>query len=417
MRRKPPSKPPAVTLAPNNNQVTQARTYKVITPLYGGGAETYSAEVTKAGDAVTIIRGSSIRGQLRFWWRATRGGAFDGDHAKMKAAEDAIWGAAATKDGSGQSQVMVNVVVQNEGSEFRPTDNRGRSVQNIGDVRSKDSYAAFPLRDTQGATVLEDVAFELHIAYPQTYADDLQAALWAWETFGGIGARTRRGFGALACTHVNGATVTLPAIHQAEATIRQGLAQHVTAGHWPDTVPNVGKGVRLRTSERGNQADSIDIWRYLVNKLQQFRQDRNGRYGSSNWPEAHSIRRMTKQHAPKQQPRSGPNLFPRGQMGLPIVFQFKDSDRGDPEQVILKGEEHDRLASPLILRPLLCANDTAIGIALVLDAPNHPPGEKLALQIRDNDRPVEGRVTDAQARNIPPLDGTTDVLQAFLETL
>ena len=43
---------------------------EVITPLFGGGVE------AGVNDPITLIRPSSIRGHLRFWWRATRGAAF-----------------------------------------------------------------------------------------------------------------------------------------------------------------------------------------------------------------------------------------------------------------------------------------------------------------------------------------------------
>lgn len=64
-------------------------------------------------------------------------------------------------------------------------------------------YLGFPLRgDKEWAPVKEGVAFRLRLRFPEkvgelNFWEELEAALWAWETFGGIGARTRRGFGAL----------------------------------------------------------------------------------------------------------------------------------------------------------------------------------------------------------------------------
>ena len=67
--RKPPSiTPPPVKQEPNNTTITQVREYELITPLFGGGVNPGEA------DPVTIIRGTAIRGHLRFWWRACRGG-------------------------------------------------------------------------------------------------------------------------------------------------------------------------------------------------------------------------------------------------------------------------------------------------------------------------------------------------------
>ena len=52
--------------------MTQTRSYELMTPLFGGGAKPGRA------DSDLVIRGSGIRGQLRFWWRACRGGQFGG---------------------------------------------------------------------------------------------------------------------------------------------------------------------------------------------------------------------------------------------------------------------------------------------------------------------------------------------------
>src|SRR5579885_1443792 len=64
--------------------VTWKRKYKLITPLFGGGVSPMEC------DPVTIIRGSEIRAHLRFWWRATRGGGYNGDLSEMKKAEAKI---------------------------------------------------------------------------------------------------------------------------------------------------------------------------------------------------------------------------------------------------------------------------------------------------------------------------------------
>src|SRR5205085_1302593 len=73
------------------------------------------------------------------------------------------------------------------------------------------AYAAFPLQHSEeelrqmmppSKKVRDNVNFRLTISFPSNRKDDVAAALWAWETFGGIGARTRRGFGALHCTNV-----------------------------------------------------------------------------------------------------------------------------------------------------------------------------------------------------------------------
>ncbi len=65
--------------------IRESREYELITPLFGGGVE------TKKADEVSVIRATEIRGHLRFWWRATRGGQFS-TIEDLKKHEDAIFG-------------------------------------------------------------------------------------------------------------------------------------------------------------------------------------------------------------------------------------------------------------------------------------------------------------------------------------
>src|ERR1017187_998242 len=67
------------------NGVKKIGNFGLVSPLYGGGVE--PGEV----DRNTPFRVSSIRGNLRYWWRATRGGTFE-TWDQMREAESAIWG-------------------------------------------------------------------------------------------------------------------------------------------------------------------------------------------------------------------------------------------------------------------------------------------------------------------------------------
>ncbi|HEU5375226.1 MAG TPA: type III-B CRISPR module RAMP protein Cmr1, partial [Ktedonobacteraceae bacterium] len=91
--RKPPDIPPPETITHRQlDLIAQTREYQLITPLYGGGVTPGEA------DPVTIIRATEIRGHLRFWWRATRGGQFGDDVAAMQKREGEIWGKAYQKE-------------------------------------------------------------------------------------------------------------------------------------------------------------------------------------------------------------------------------------------------------------------------------------------------------------------------------
>jgi len=416
--RIPKLSPPDISLRPDD-RVMEIRRYKLITPLFGGGVEAQRA------DPITIIRGASVRGQLRFWWRATHGGQFNGNLKDMRARENAIWGSAAKKEemNGGPSKVTLTTKNLIEGKPFAAVDNRGQPVTNLGDQRSVYSYVAFPLREAQGAKAIEGIEFELMLRYPQEIEADVQAALWAWQTFGGIGGRTRRGFGALQLTHVNGNVVQLPTSTHLQAEIRNGFRQHVVSGKRfrggsflePDDVVVVAKS---------KKNDAIQTWQYLFDRLKKFRQDRydkNGQpYGRSKWPEPDAIRRLTKKHSRGHEPKhSVDGKFPRAQFGLPIIFQFKESDEkmGDPPAMTLIPRDAERWASPLILRPIACS-DGSIGLAVRLDSSLNDVERGIVLEGKDKrSYPAEWELSEQEASQIEPLHGEPDVIQAFLENL
>jgi CRISPR-associated protein Cmr1 len=74
---------------------------KVVTPILGGGPKLRDI------DREDIIRVPTVRGHLRFWWRALYGHEYDSPQ-KLYEAESALWGRPADKDG-GRSEVEICV--------------------------------------------------------------------------------------------------------------------------------------------------------------------------------------------------------------------------------------------------------------------------------------------------------------------
>ncbi|MBI3650822.1 MAG: type III-B CRISPR module RAMP protein Cmr1 [Acidobacteria bacterium] len=446
MSRSTPTIAPPITdnlvVKKNDGIIKQVRRYKLITPLFGGGVE------PGVNDDVTLISGKAIRGHLRFWWRATRGGRmeFEGDLKKMKDAEEIIWGAASTKDKPRPSLVQIEVDVTNKGSKEYPYD-RSRKETGI------PLYAAFPLQPTSndrdsGAKakfVSMEVAFTLTISFPQNYAKDIEAALWAWETFGGIGARTRRGFGAIQLENVNGQTIARPdkvaTRNEISPMLNEQLKKYVVDGEWPDDVPHLSQDALFEVTDF--EQDALHCWNNLIEKLKEFRQQRNpGRErripGRSKWSEPEAIREITKQRSPKHQ-KTEPNFvkFPRAAFGLPIVFQFKDQDKrnpsnpnADPGKTLLGLTNSERLASPLILRAIAVSRTQFVGVALILDGTLL--ADEMDLTLRNDEERNKNVVRtnlmadldQKEAEQIKKMDNrtpllgrTTDVLQAFLNFL
>jgi len=331
----------------------------------------------------------------------------------MRERESEIWGwSGDAKKGLGQSAVIIEIEAP-----------KPRNLPK-GRLRGALKYAGFSL--PKGKVLLSALRFRLHLRYPHKHQTDVEAALWAWETFGGIGARTRRGFGALR-------RIDKGAQHPPCATIWQQIRsrlQKYAQGKWPDNVPHLSPNVDLVLKFRHN--DPYQVWRQLIDALRAFRQCRTkGNFGRSLWPEADEIRTlygtrkrgyqlshpMLKYLQDKDQDLF---IFPRGQMGLPIVFQFKDKGAGDPPKSILEGPGNiQRWASRLILKPISCW-EGFIGLAAVLDieGPGLVEG-KLKEQNGNRTWPVRlNQINSGEwAETVPPLQGNPDVLQAFLKFL
>ena len=396
--RKQLASPPAVTPKQPEEVITQVREYQLITPLYGGGVNPTEA------DPITVVRATEIRGHLRFWWRACRGGQYGNDLIAIKHAEDALWGAASTKQGGGPSQIEVtHCSVDNPNVSFTIAP----------------AYVAFPLRQTPDKTLCTGVSFTLTISFPSVRRKDVEATFRVWEMFGGIGARTRRGFGALRLISVDGVRNTdLPpsTTEQATAWMRHLFEESVVVGIYSVGMPHLTSTSLFRITD--SSQNPMDAWSDLIKKLASFRQDRNGPRGRSHWPEPEAIRQITGRRYSKHQPLNHPRKFPRAAFGLPIIFHFKDADRGEPEDQTLLGaqEGKERLASPLILRPLVCRDNRAVGLALLLEGSRIPPPGGIILDF-DPTTTVNTQLTSAEARAIPVLHGQTDVLLAFMNYL
>ena len=411
---------PETNWVKKDNWTITTRQYKLITPLWGGGVE------ANVNDPVTLIRGSSIRGHLRFWWRALRGNSNAGTIVKMRERENEIWGS--TK---APSQVKISVRVINPGREFHPIDSRGRPINDIGAVQSMDTYIAFPLRQTN-SELKENVEFTLELEFPNDYEKDVEAALWAWQTFGGIGARTRRGMGAIECTHIDDVPQKPVTGSEYGKYIRKKLETWIEEGDFPLGVPHLSRVSVFKLTGNQNYQTGIEALRNIIGQYKRFRQSRPGggpHPGRSHWPEPDLIKdcfpKKTFRHPPGHKVQG---KAPRAVFGLPIIIRFKEYNDGgheDPDDTTIQGVgKIDRLASPLIIRPVLL-NEGFAGLAVLLewkplnanDKAYTPPG---GLTLMQGDKVLfnpSAKLTPAEAKHITPLDGNTNPLTKFIDSI
>ncbi len=366
---------------------------KLMTPMYGGGVT--PGEV----DCAMPIRPTAIRGQLRFWWRLLNSAGRT--PTSVFADESDLWGGIATT-GPRASRVVLHIDAEPIGSE------------QMVDARSGEfpAYALILERDVHTRVLNAGYAFTLTLQFAgrqggpsaslstsrSAQREQVVEALRWWASFGGVGARTRRGLGAV---EVTSGDVALPPVSRQEVESRGG-----------------------RMVLRPPSGNAVKAWRNAVDTLGDFRQGRNvGRNpgrgnhpGRSRWPEPDVIRRHRHQHAFGHQPEHPVDgQYPRAAFGLPIVFHFKD--RGDPApDVVLEPCEGDRMASPLILRPYFDGTRHR-SLALLL------PGweESVSVPVSFESRragpawPEESGKRRELADLVPPMQGRgADALTAFL---
>lgn len=397
---------------------------EVITPIVGGGAR------SRLPDPVSVVRPQSVRGHLRFWWRATTGARYD-TIAQMREAEAAIFGSTSLG-----SRVKVSVEITHSGEDCKIGEWFIKQAVKDGGATNKTDdqflggippYAAFPFRPEESkkpkpvleqieksnidewCSVRHRVQFKIHLSCVAEISDrceELKSAVRAWVHFGGIGSRTRRGFGALYCK-------TLNDLGFATALIK--------TPRWLKPEDEIRPPVVL---QRGfsNHATIESAWDAVIGDLRSFRQGlgigraqgTNKPNGRSNWPEAETVRKLIlKKRGDKPRPRvwhpeqpAMPQGFPRAEFGLPIIFEIRDEDIselvGDEDQgmhlgknikptllPLVGGKAMDRWASPIVLRPIVVSRDNEkrqYGV-LVLMLP-HLPLSMVQLKRGSHDLPT-----------------------------
>jgi CRISPR-associated protein Cmr1 len=226
-------------------------------------------------------------------------------------------------------------------------------------------------------------------------AREVQEAIDAWFILGGVGGRTRRGFGALA-SHCS---TTDP--------IQWLKDREIIFKHTPPTY-----------------TDPIQALSFGIGKLQRFRQGQGvgrnhgagARAGRSRWPEAELIRFRTEKSDPQHEGRLvSVDKVPRASFGLPIIFHFQSP--ADPGDCQLKPVGHERFASPLIIRPYRASHGKFGCLAVILGQEHIPNDVELVDQVNGEGPWQESRrLTSAEAsRYKSPLRGEPDPLRAFLD--
>jgi CRISPR-associated protein Cmr1 len=185
-------------------------TYRIVTPMFIGDAE----------QKATSIRPPSIKGALRFWWRACQWGKMlqetQGDVSSalhtLHQREAKLFGIAAEDNRGGQGRFLLQVIEQpkRQTQNNWPQNNTGSGYLGFGLFESgkpeKGNYQ--PHREA----IVENSHFTLQLCFkPKASEEDinsLRETLKVFGLLGGLGSRARRGFGSVYLETLDEMTIT-----------------------------------------------------------------------------------------------------------------------------------------------------------------------------------------------------------------
>ncbi len=279
---------------------TITATYRVVTPMFLGGADpTTEAE----------LRLPSFKGALRFWWRALQWGKVRNvEELRHKEAE--LFGSSET----GQSRVLLGMEHAISGT---------NKVTEHWPPTSWQRYTGYGLRDKGERCYLKpgtqwNVHVNLRRCSPEQRGQVL-ATLKLLGLTGGLGARSRKGWGSITLTGLEGADWTCP--------------DSPTA--WEKTLAML-VGQPAGSPAPWTAFSSVATWKAAP--------ARQNAQEAQQW-----LARRYQQTVKNTQPKSN-----RAQFGLPRMF------KGSPRS--------ERRASPLFLHVHQCPNGKALPTAIWLPA-------------------------------------------------
>jgi CRISPR-associated protein Cmr1 len=369
---------------------------ELLTPMVGGGATASKV------DSDFPIRPTAIRGHLRHWWRLVRGHSLG----------NVMWRREEEIFGSTEFPSPVTVIVSPG-----PKNPTLFPIAHISPT-STHGYILFPSIDKGQDILQEGYQFNLRLSIPtpdqlrkrrraqnrgrkpsEQLPDDIAAidddvcmAVNAWLLFGGLGARTRRGCGTL-------------------RLIKESLPNLKDLLQW---MPQ-----DFRVYQPDRKLSHLEAWERTIELLKKFRQQMPARRGESRrkFPEAETLRRISGRRGRRNRAvleSELPSGFPRAELGLPIVFQFKDGSGPDgmtalPHGLDSESKQLQRMASPVILKPIPVSATESIPTLIVL---RRPTGLTVDVEGASS-QPVTG----AQFAQYPnsPLAGTSgSAIEAFI---
>lgn len=340
-------------------------TLETVTPLFLGGSDPRGKPE---------LRAPSLRGVLRFWLRALLGGVLGDNPKEVFQRESQVFGST-----EHASPVIVRM----------PHSLKIPSPVQLTQNRPGLAYLFFSARSFKNQpgrhAIPNGFKFTCTLQQRPGTPDPntlpaAAAALWLLTHLGGLGMRARRGGGNLQVVTADWSDPSLPPLvpeagtaRKLQEALKNGLQQlrewagKTFNGSLHPSFPNPPSFDILHPDwcDIAVVDREFNDWAEALDKFGQVMQSFRNRHD----PDYKNIKAVL---------QSGGSVPPikRAAFGLPIVFYFRSLN----QRAILEGEEHDRRASPLIVRVTKLQNGKCVLVLTCFHSLLLPRGERLQLR-------------------------------------
>ena len=351
--------------------------FKIVTPMFIGDAN-------QNADAV---RPPSLKGALRFWWRALNWGrmlaAASGDTAKALSTlhnrEAGLFGLAAGDKTGGQGIFLLTLKQAVNAADQGFQNMSGAQLYLLGQ-----GLGSFKDGNQTTRSALTSGTFSVSLLFrPDTNTEDLHSvaeALFAFGLLGGLGSRARHGMGSVSLTGWQGGEFIVP-----QTAVDYGKAIKGLLTHLPETLPPFTAFSRQsRIDISAENHDPLKLLTTVGSELQRYRSfGKDGKVAGKP-----AERKFTPDHDLVQSATNGERISRapvRSIFGLPHNYFFS-STKGKADINYAPDGTDARRASPLLLHLHRFPDGKCLAVHTLLPATFLPEGAQIRVKSKTNSK-------------------------------
>ena len=349
--------------------------FRIVTPLFMSGSDKFKAE----------LRVPSIKGALRFWWRALALGRL-GTVKKVREDECRIFGSA--ENDIGQSRVHLRLKLPENAEQYKEQILKYEGGEPVGPGARYLGYGVVESVSSRKKNTKEGQILRSCLKYPfngilniliknDTNEDDIKsvaAALIAMGLFGGLGSRSRKGYGSFNLEELKFGDKPLYTTPKDVEELKKqigSLFSNYSIQPYPSLPPYTAYSNCTRIDIVDKGPDPLRLLNSVGEAMQMYRSwgrngKVNGKNSEMNFKDDHDLAAQSIKTKVGTHPR-------RVAFGLPHNYYFSSYQ----EKVDVKPARLERRASPLFIHIHELSNGQYAAIATILPAEFLSSGERI----------------------------------------